>query len=163
SQSGEITVTVNVSNARLIRLNVERVGFLMKGTDAQLRITGDFEDEKGVVLPASYFTFVTSDGAVAQVSADGKVHGIGRGAAVIRASSHGITAADSVYVSTSLVEGALLNSAEQVFDVYPGAVTLIEGVGRRQVVIDANMHGNDSTAASGTVYIMQDTTVATVT
>src|SRR5262249_20587450 len=121
------------------------------------------EDEKGVVLPASYFTFVTSDGAVAQVSADGKVHGIGRGAAVIRASSHGITAADSVYVSTSLVEGALLNSAEQVFDVYPGAVTLIEGVGRRQVVIDANMHGNDSTAASGTVYIMQDTTVATVT
>jgi hypothetical protein len=98
-----------------------------------------------------------------QVTPDGVEHAVGDGSTVVQVSSHGITATDSVVVSVNAQEGIVANEFESLFDVYPGSVSLIQGVGLRQIVVDGSTGGNDSAAAAGTQYFVQDPTVATVT
>jgi len=43
-------LTVTVSDAKLLFIHIERLSVLRPGETAQLRVTGDFEDEQGVEL-----------------------------------------------------------------------------------------------------------------
>src|SRR5205085_702222 len=56
-----VTVRVDVSGHKLIRINVPDLGVLFTGQTEQLNITGDFSDETGVPLPISYLELTSTD------------------------------------------------------------------------------------------------------
>ena len=96
--SQPIVLTVNVSNAKLQVIHIERISVLKNGQTASLKITGDFEDEKGVLLPASYVQLSSSDAAILEVRADGQVRAISDGIALIHAQARGIEGINALTV-----------------------------------------------------------------
>src|SRR5262249_39578953 len=69
--------SVNVNGAPLINLDFrQRLPRLDPGQKQTMQVIGDFADETGVALPASYLTFTTFDPALAAVSADGTLRAL---------------------------------------------------------------------------------------
>ncbi|MDR3070024.1 MAG: hypothetical protein LBU38_03330, partial [Propionibacteriaceae bacterium] len=159
-----IELTVNVSDAKLIRIQVPVIGFMLQGNTVMLPVTGDFEDEKGVALVPGYVTFTSTDETIAEVNAQGQVRAKGKGLAVVLAQAKGLDGISSLVVGDNAIEGILrqmiLESDE--YDVYPGAVTLLENTGQRQIKINATLDGYESTTADGVIYYVENPQVATV-
>jgi hypothetical protein len=167
--SGAIELAVNVSGARLIAININRLATLGTGQYNLLQVTGDFEDEAGVSLSADYLTFTSTNSAVVQVNADGRVFGADDGYAVVRASARGIEGVNAMSVEVEPLIRYLDENGFEV-DVYPKAVNLTLS-GHRQLKISLpdvdNINDgvpiNISAASAGTEYFVADSTVLTIT
>src|SRR6266571_1101043 len=168
SQSPEATVIVNISDAKLLKIHLERIATLAKGSVQRLVLTGDFADERGVALPANYLEFLSSDAGVVEARANGTVRGLSEGTAILTAKSHGIQAFNALGVFQVAIpdpadQGA--ESSQEPIDpgVYPGTLTLTNNGGKRQLKITA-VDGTDiTTAAMGTLYFVGNPDVATIT
>jgi VCBS repeat-containing protein len=167
SQSAEVTVTVNISSAKLIRLHLPRLAELAVGQTHTLQLTGDFEDEQGVLLPNSYLTFSSSDPTVATVNALGTVKASTEGWSLIGAQSHGIRAVNAVNTFRFGIdeEGSPYSPDYSHLDLglYPATLTLTANGGLRQLKV-TDVDGNDLTqAATGTRYFVSNAEVAEIT
>lgn len=134
-------VTVNVSGAPLLNLDfAERRPQLYAGESTQLTVLGDFADQKGVVLPASYLTYASLNPGVAPVDAFGKVTGLADGTSILSASRNNIQAVTAARVGELPIAAAnddewnALLAEIYGLDVYPKAVTLTTGVKRSLLV-----------------------------
>ncbi|MEG4288374.1 Ig-like domain-containing protein [Microcoleus sp. C2C3] len=134
-------VTVNVSGAPLLSLDfAERRPQLYAGDSTQLRVLGDFADQKGVVLPASYLTYASLNPGVAPIDAFGKVTGLADGTSILSASRNNIQAVTAARVGELPIAAAnddewkALLAEIYGLDVYPKAVTLTTGVKRSLLV-----------------------------
>jgi len=165
SSSAPITLTINVSDAKLTLIDSSTLGYMAVGTSFQLGLHGEFADESGVLLTPGYLSYTSSDPSIVVVDANGVIRIVGSGHAVIYASGHGLSAALAVVTGTSDEdEYAYEVTLDEGFDVYPGSVSLVEDLGTRQVRINAgSTAGDQSAAGSGVIYRVQDPSVATVT
>jgi len=134
-------VTVNVSGAPLLNLDfAQRRPQLYAGESTQLTVLGDFADQKGVVLPASYLTYTSLNPGVAPIDAFGKVTGLADGTSILSASRNNIQAVTAARVGELPIAAAnddewnALLAEIYGLDVYPKAVTLTKGVKRSLLV-----------------------------
>jgi hypothetical protein len=160
--SAPATVTVHVSAAPLVNIDFQqRTPHLNLGDLRQLALTGDFTDQKGVALPASYLTFQTTDPTVASVSAGGELSALADGITVLLAGSHGIQAA------TALTVGFPQDQTQQDLyvvglDTYPQALALAPDV-TRQMKITLQGQTDLAAASAGTRYFVSNPAVLSVT
>ena len=166
TQSPEVTIDVNVSDAQLLKIYFPRLAELERGTTHKLQLSGDFADELGVELPANYFEFLSSDANVADITPTGVVRALNEGTTILTAQSHGIQAVNALSVfSVQLIDGELYSTGDDVIDpgIYPGSLTLVNNGGLRQLKV-TDIDGFDITAAAtGTQYFIANSEVATVT
>jgi hypothetical protein len=133
-------VTVNVSGAPLLNLDfAQRRPQLYAGESTELTVLGDFADQKGVVLPASYLTYASLNPGVAPIDAFGKVTGLADGTSILSASGNNIQAVTAARVGELPIaanddEWNALLAEIYGLDVYPKAVTLTTGVKRSLLV-----------------------------
>jgi len=134
-------VTVNVSGAPLLNLDfAQRRPQLYAGESTELTVLGDFADQKGVVLPASYLTYASLNPGVAPIDAFGKVTGLADGTSILSASRNNIQAVTAARVGELPIAAAnddewnALLAEIYGLDVYPQAVTLTKGVNRSLLV-----------------------------
>lgn len=133
-------VTVNVSGAPLLNLDfAQRRPQLYAGESTQLTVLGDFADQKGVVLPASYLTYTSLNPVVAPIDAFGKVTGLADGTSIFSASHNNIQAVTAARVGELPIAASDNEWNAQLaeiygLDVYPQAVTLTRGVKRSLLV-----------------------------
>ena len=134
-------VTVNVSGAPLLNLDfAQRRPQLNAGESTELTVLGDFADQKGVVLPASYLTYASLNPGVAPIDAFGKVTGLADGTSILSASRNNIQAVTAARVGELPIAAAnddewnALLAEIYGLDVYPKAVTLTTGVNRSLLV-----------------------------
>ena len=133
-------VTVNVSGAPLLNLDfAQRRPQLYAGESTELTVLGDFADQKGVVLPASYLTYASLNPGVAPIDAFGKVTGLADGTSILSASRNNIQAVTAARVGKMPIaanddEWNALLAEIYGLDVYPQAVTLTKGVNRSLLV-----------------------------
>ncbi|MGA2068563.1 MAG: CARDB domain-containing protein, partial [Thermoguttaceae bacterium] len=162
SSSSPATVSVNVSSAPLVNLDFQtRLPRLDNPGDAQVLVAvGDFTDQTGAVLPASYVTWQSTDPAVMSVTANGTVTAVSDGSSVITISAQGIQAATAGTVGTPTdplqqeLYGDGLETSIQ-------AESLAANVGYHQ--LDVSSGGTDLTPGStGTVYYVSNPNVIQV-
>src|SRR5207248_10365346 len=110
-----------------------RALLLAPGDVRQLTVLGDFTDQTGVSLPASYLSFRSTDATVATVAATGRVRAAGSGGTALLVSSHGILAATVLNVPAPTQDGLPPELTGLV--VYPQGVSLPAGVGQRQLSV----------------------------
>jgi YD repeat-containing protein len=140
SSSGETAIDVAVSSAALQRLSLSTDRPRLKpGQSVELSVIGDFADQAGVELPASYLTFQSESENVATTSATGRVVGTGLGTSVISASRGDLSTVTLAIVGdltqgTTPEEQALLVTDISGITVYPQAITLVSG-GTRQFLV----------------------------
>ena len=133
-------VTVNVSGAPLLNLDfAQRRPQLNAGESTQLTVLGDFADQKGVVLPASYLTYASLNPGVAPIDAFGKVTGLADGTSILSASRNNIQAVTAARVGKMPIpanddESNALRAEIAGLNVYPQAVTLTKGINRSLLV-----------------------------
>ncbi|HND23400.1 MAG TPA: putative Ig domain-containing protein, partial [Rhodocyclaceae bacterium] len=156
------TIAVTISNAALTRLDfVDRNLRLAVGEGRQISLIGDFEDQANVELPASYVTLMSTDGAIGSLVAGGRINAVGKGSGVLIAERAGLRAATAftVGVPTDTVQAYLYAGG---MTVYPGAVSLAENVGKRQIL--ANLYGamDLAPASSGTHYYVSNDQIISV-
>jgi hypothetical protein len=158
--STPMELRVNVSGARLLQIDIQRLATLALGTGRYLQVTGDFEDEAGVVLTGRYLDYVSSDSAVVSVTEDGFVRGEGSGHAIVQVKARGI---EGVNVFTVGVDprAPFLGGDGMELDVYPLAITLPNG-GQRQLKVRQPDFSDISAATSGTRYFVADASIAEV-
>lgn len=151
---------VTVSNAPLVRLDfVFRNPQVPIGQSAPLILQGDFADQGGVLLPASYLTFTSSDETIGRVNALGQLSGLATGTGVVSAQRGGLTATTAFVVGNPpLTENIQLVTG---LDIFPTAITLVPG-STRKLLVTINAKDDVTSAASGTLYRVDDPTVAQV-
>ncbi|WP_374355280.1 Ig-like domain-containing protein, partial [Chitinimonas sp.] len=164
--SAPITVTVNVSAARLQNLHIKRLPSLATGSSALLQVLGDFADQQGVALPADYLQWSSSDAQVVSVDGQGRVHAQGAGTALITATAHGISASNVVFASATAIAPNSDQSGNEL-DTFPLSVDLAAGTGQRQIDVyqlsqRSGMGVDYSTAQSGTRYFISDPNIASI-
>ncbi|MCX7894015.1 MAG: putative Ig domain-containing protein, partial [Burkholderiales bacterium] len=162
SLSDPATIAVHVSDAPLVDLDIlTRTPVVGVGGSVELAFIGDFADEAGVVLPASYLGLSVTNPAAARIGADGRLAGLAQGYGAVVATRAGITAA------TAFRSGGFASLADRALDIaglefYPDAVTVVAEGGVRQIVLAAL--GTDvAQAADGTLYFSSDPRVVEVT
>jgi YD repeat-containing protein len=140
SSSGETPITVDVSDAPLQRLTLStQRPRLDLGQSLEISVVGDFADQAGVLLPASYLSFASETEAVATIGDTGRLVGAGRGASLISVSRGELSTVTMALVgdlmsATSAEEQALLVTDITGITVYPEAITLQAG-GTRQFLV----------------------------
>ncbi len=150
--SAPALVSVTVSAAPLVNIDfVNRAPRLDPGGATRMELRGDFADEKGVTLPASYLTFRSTEPSVVFVSPTGHVSARSAGTATLLVSSHGIQAATVVAVRIP-EERAQQLLYVQGLNTYPQAVSLASGGTTRQLIITSQDKTNYSAASTGTTY-----------
>jgi VCBS repeat-containing protein len=161
TSSGPATITINISNAKLVSIDFDQRGLkLLGGDQIQLSLIGDFEDEQDVALPASYVALTSSDANVATIATSGLLTAKADGASVVAAHRGAITAATAVGVGVPDSAGAL-RAYYFGIDAYPDSISLTPGTARQMVV--QNGEGSFiSAAASGTRYFIGDSDLATI-
>lgn len=125
---------------------------LLPGQMAQL--TATFYDDLGVVVPQTAFAWISSDEAVATVSADGTVTGVAAGLASIQAAANDVV---SAAVSINVVADA--NQVAQIV-VGPAAPGLQPGQTHQFQAMPQNVNGDP--VAAGVTWASDDVAVATV-
>ncbi|MBV8658658.1 MAG: Ig-like domain-containing protein, partial [Burkholderiales bacterium] len=157
------------------------------GATQSLQLTGDFADQAGVALPASYVQFTSSDPSVVTVDAHGTVHAVGAGTAIITATANGISAENVITASAQpkapgtdaqdLLEPAIPDAASRLgtyeLSLFPQAVDLAAptangGAGQRQIDVhtltaDGSLGTDYSPANAGTQYFVANPAICTVT
>ena len=156
------TIAVTISNAALTRLDfIDRNLRLAVGEGRQISLIGDFADQANVELPASYVTLMSTDGSIGSLVAGGRINAVGKGSGVLVAERAGLRAATAftVGVPTDTVQAYLYAGG---MTVYPGAVSLAENVGKRQIL--ANLYGalDLAPASSGTHYYVSNDQIISV-
>ena len=136
SAAAPVTIRVNVSDAPLINLDiVNRSPRLDKGESTQLVAIGDFSDQEDVILPASYVNFGSGNGLVADINEYGVLSGVSDGVEIVSVRKNGIEAVTAVRIGDlqpTNQEELYLSIAENYgLNIYPGAVTLTQGVDRQ--------------------------------
>jgi hypothetical protein len=162
--SSPIELAVNVSGAKLVAIRIDRLATLGTGQYNPLQVTGDFEDEAGVSLSADYLTFTSTNSAVVEVNADGRVFGVDDGYAVVRASARGIEGVNVFGVNKSSPVTA--DEFENEIDVFPPSFVLPLESGQRQIdvhtLVEAGKRTPISKASMGTAYWVSDSSVVEV-
>jgi DNA-binding beta-propeller fold protein YncE len=125
--------------------------------DFAMHVIGDFADQVGVTLPASYLTFHSADPDVASVSSEGVLHATKQGVTILTVASHGVQAATAV--SVDIPQDMLGQELYALgLDAYPDAVTLSSEGGSRQFVVflaaDYTLSTDLTSAAAGTRYFV---------
>jgi len=162
SRSASSVSTITVSDAPLVRINiVGRNPALALGERRAMTFTGDFADERGVALPASYLQFLTSAPDVATVSADGTLRAVGTGNGVLTVRSHGIEAV------TAFIAGEPRTLEERLLqtlgvDIDPDAVTVASDGGTRQLRVFLPDGTNVTEVSTGTRYFISNPDVITI-
>lgn len=162
SSSQPVTVTVNVSDAALIDLDIQnRNPLLDKGERTQLIFIGDFADQKDVILPSNYLTLASSNPTAATINPSGQVLGLAEGNGVISVSRNGIQAvtAFNVGIPTEAIEQAILVLG---LGKYPETLALPSQVGTRQLKIDVAGQIDLTKAEQGTRYYVGNSDVVSV-
>ncbi len=160
STSDLVLVDVTVSPAPLLRMDIlHRQPSLDLGERSDLVVVGDFADQTGVPLIGSYVIYSSSNSAVLEVNATGNLRGAAEGYSTVTARRGNLAAATAVTVGApndplGLGAGAL--------SVYPQALALPLDGGQRQFLVNANS-ADLSGAASGTQYIVGDSSVVAIT
>ncbi len=134
---------------------------LQPGESTPLVVRGNFADEAGVLLPASYFSFASSDPQIVSIDSRGLVQARGRGAAVLSVTSHGIQAvtAAAVGVPDDPTETLIYSVG---LEIYPEAVSLLPQGGTRQLDVHLEDVVNVTAGSTGTRYYVSDSRVITV-
>ncbi|MDP2221629.1 MAG: dockerin type I domain-containing protein, partial [Hydrogenophaga sp.] len=155
-----IELTVNVSDAKLLTINIDRMATLRLGTAQKLSVTGDFEDEVGVVLSGDYLQLTSSNSSVVAVDNRGVVRGIGSGNAIVRIVARGIEGVNAFTVGSDPQYPTLDENGFEV-DVYPLAITLPLG-GQRQLKVTLPNRSSIATGHTGTRYFISDSNIAEI-
>lgn len=121
--SQPIELSINVSGAKLVLINISRLSALTLGSSQYLQATGDFEDEDGVALSADYLQFVSDNPDVLTVDATGLVTAKHSGQAIVHVSARGIEGVNAISVSLEGYTPELDDNGFEV-DVYPKAISL---------------------------------------
>ena len=155
------TIQVNVSAAPLVGLSLRvRNPRLEVGGSARLELVGDFTDQSGVALPASYATFASLNPGVASVSAEGRVVAVSNGASILLITSRGLQTVTAVAVG--LPTETLAQQLQILgLDNYPDAVSLVVG-GTRQLVVSLQLETDLTPASAGTRYFVSNSGVVEV-
>ena len=155
-----IELSIYVSDAKLVLIHIDRLAALALGNSSTLQITGDFEDEDGVVLTPDYLQFMSDSPDVLTVDAQGNVTAKKAGIATVHVSARGIEGVNAISVSLYGDEPELDENGFEV-DVYPKAVTLPLN-GERQLKV-TDVDGNKVSAAlAGTKYYISDSNIAEI-
>jgi YD repeat-containing protein len=156
------SVAVTVSSAPLVGLDFQNRNLTLDpGAATAMIVLGDFADQAGVVLPASYVTFTSTNPAAVAVAPTGQVFAVANGTSVILASSHGIQAA------TALSVGFPTDTTQQFLAAlgltyYPHAVTLAAEIGQRQLKVSLDNQVDLAAGSTGTVYYVSNPSVIQV-
>ena len=174
STSQVATVTVNVSDAPLVKLDfVVRQPRLDARHSMKLQLVGDFTDEQNVALPASYLQFQSTNPAGASISAGGVLTGIISGSTgVITASTAHGPGGVTIQAATAFAVGIPTDQTQQFLyalglDVFPGAVSLAAQTqtssgGQRQILADLADTIQLTNGSTGTRYFVSNPNVVTV-
>jgi YD repeat-containing protein len=160
-QSAAVELQISVSDARLLGIDFDwRAPKLRAGEQWLPQLLGDFEDEQDVPLPLGYISLSTLDPGVATLGDGGALFARADGTTVLRASRGDISAATAVSVG---VPDTALGLFTYYFgiDAYPDSIALLPGESRQMVV----QWGDGmylSGAADGTVYVVGDSSIASV-
>jgi hypothetical protein len=173
------TVTVNVSNAPLVKLDfVARAPRLSPRASQLLQLVGDFADEQNVSLPASYIQFQSTNPTGASISAGGVLTGIMDGSTGVITASTAHGPGGAVMQAASAFSIGLPTDQTQQFlyalglDVFPGAVSLGTGSatampvplppGQRQILVDLADTIDLTNGSTGTRYFVSNPDIVTV-
>jgi YD repeat-containing protein len=169
--SGPGTFSINVSNAPLQRLDVQFPQFLYLGDAFPLNVTGDFADQRGVSLPAGYFSLTSVNANVVRLAPRGGVlDARSTGFSLITLTARGLTRAAAINVFERPADNgpdSEGDSAEGLpplpeINLFPSAVTLVAGGGTRQLLIKSP-EGDDLTVpGAGTQYFVSNPNVVSV-
>src|SRR3990167_6664639 len=159
--SAPTTLTINVSDAQLVRLDFALRELRLRAGDlATVQLVGDFSDELNVTLSADYVTLATLDQGIAKLSSGGVLTGVAGGATVLTATRGNIQAATAVAVGVPQSPGDL-RAYYFGIDAYPDAISLPPGTAR-QIVVQSGEGSFVSAAASGTRYYVGDSRLLSV-
>ena len=153
SRSEVATIDVAISDAPLERLDfVVRSPVITAGRTFEIQMIGDFADEVGVLLPASYVTLEILDESLATVSAQGTLSAVGEGNTVLIATRGDLLAATVISVAaTDEHYGYYVEQGGIGF--YPGAVSLpFDGERQLQITVDGNIDVTET--STGTQYFV---------
>ena len=169
STATPMTVDINVSDAPLINLDiVNRSPRLDKGESTQLVVVGDFKDQDDVILPASYVNFGSGNGLVADINQYGVLSGVSDGVEIVSVENDGISAVTAVRVGdlepTNQEEFYQSIAEYYGLNIYPGAVTLTQGVDR-QIFVALNKEESPDLRddSTGTRYFVSNPDIIKVT
>jgi hypothetical protein len=121
-------------------------------------VTGDFADQQGVPLPASYLTFQTMDPTVATVTSTGQISAVGLGSTVLIISSHGIQAATVLNVDDPTADDP---PEYYGLEVYPQGIAMPVG-GTRQLQVELDQQVDVTAGSTGTLYFTSNPNVVQV-
>jgi hypothetical protein len=171
STSQVATVTVNVSDAPLVKLDfVARAPRLSPRASQVLQLVGDFADEQNVLLPASYLQFQSTNptaGIVTLHASRATLHGLTEGTGIITASTAHGPGGVTIQAATAFSIGIPTDQTQQFLyalglDVFPGAVSLTTGGGQRQILADLADTIQLTNGSTGTRYFVSNPNVVTV-
>ena len=170
SVSSPLSLPIAVSAASLIGIALQSPTYLYVGGMGTISAVGDFADEAGVALPGSFVTLTSSQPSVVLAQADGSLSALERGFSIVTLSAQGLSRATVVHVvdaaptdPTGVLDLATFVPPVPVIDAFPETVTLVEGVGTRQIVVHGSDGSEASSAVTGTLYFVSNPTVAEVT
>ena len=156
------TVSVTVSDAPLTSIEIlRRTPALDVGEVSEVLVTGDFTDEAGVLLPASYLTLSSTDPSVLSVTATAQIVGASDGTAALVVSRGAVATATAVTVGT-LTDPTHRRLAVVGLDAFPGALTLAVDNGARQFLAGVDNEFTLTDASTGTVYVSGNTSVVSI-
>jgi hypothetical protein len=139
-RSEPVTISVNVSDAPLVRINFGEWSLrLQEFQPKPLAVTGDFTDESGVPLPASYLALGSEHPEIAIFDAGGAVLGTRRWLTLLSASHDNFQAFTTAFAGTlfpaQTAEEAELYVNDRIGTfIYPSRVTLVPGMTRQVLV-----------------------------
>ncbi|MFM6895915.1 MAG: Ig-like domain-containing protein, partial [Microcystis panniformis] len=162
SSSQPVKVTVNVSDAPLINLDIQnRNPILEKSEKTQLVFIGDFADQEDVILPANYLTLASSNPTTATINNNGQVLGLAAGNGVISVSRNEIQAvtAFNVGIPTEGLDQALLILGLETF---PQTLALAGQGDTRQLQVNFAGNIDVSSAEDRTQYFVSHPDIVSV-
>ena len=133
------------------------------GSAIELQLIGDFADQTGVLLPANFLSWSTTNALSATVDGFGFVRGIGNGSGAIVAQRGGVTAATAF--QSGVPQADDMNVFLMGLDAYPDSVSVAENGGTRQIKLFINNQDvleDIGSAAEGTRYFSSNNSIVQV-
>ena len=161
SSSAATTLTINVSDAKLLSIDFDQRALRMRaGDQLGLHFVGDFADETAVTLPADYLTLSTADPAVAVISTSAMLTARGGGNSQLLATRGPISAATAIAVGEPKTT-AEISAYYFGIDAYPDSLAMTPGT-ERQMVIQAGEGVFITDPSKGTSYRIGNSDLARI-
>ncbi len=156
------TVTVTVSSSPLLRITLTpRHPAMIAGQSSKLTVLGDFADQLGVELPASYVSYSSSNASVMTVTTEGRLLALGDGGTTLVVSKGPLHDATAVLVGTPVSDADRLLLAGGL-KIASDSYTISTGGGTQSLFVIAP-DGSDLTLGSaGTIYTSTNDEIGTV-